>query len=201
MAVEILTETPIIPSSTLGPYRHADYVDLPDEARCELIYGRFYLMPSPALIHQIIASQLWLRLDAIAIAAGGLAVIAPMAVLLADHSTVEPDVTYVSATRLGIAKRWIEGIPDLVVEVLSPGTARRDRREKLRLYAESGVREYWIVDPEARQIEFLVASAGSAGRFVVALPDGHVYRSQVLPEIALDLADLWREVERRTPQG
>ncbi|HVT19691.1 MAG TPA: Uma2 family endonuclease [Thermoanaerobaculia bacterium] len=199
MAVEILTETPVVPSSTLGPYRHADYLELPDEPRCELIYGRFYLMHSPALIHQIIASQLWLRLDAIAVVAGGLAVIAPMAVLLADHSTVEPDVTYVSAERLGIAKRWIEGVPDLIVEVLSPGTARRDRREKLRLYAESGVREYWIVDPEVRQIEFLVASLGTAGRLEVALPDGDVYRSQVLPEIVLDLADFWREVECRTP--
>jgi Uma2 family endonuclease len=201
MAVEILTETPLIPPSTLGPYRHADYLELPDEPRCELIYGRFYLMPSPILLHQMVVFFLALRLNDMAREAAGLVVIAPMAVLLADHSTVEPDITYVSAERLGIARRWIEGVPDLVVEVLSPGTARRDRGEKLRLYAESGVREYWIVDPEARQIEFLVASGGTAGRFEVALPDGHVYRSQVLPEIVLDLADFWREVERRTPQG
>ncbi|HVT19692.1 MAG TPA: Uma2 family endonuclease [Thermoanaerobaculia bacterium] len=201
MAVEILTETPLLPSSTIGPYRHTDYLELPDDPRCELLYGRFYLMPPPVLLHQMIVLFLALRLNEMARAAGGLAVIAPMAVLLADHSTVEPDITYVSAERLGIAKRWIEGVPDLLVEVLSPSTARRDRGEKLRLYAESGVREYWIVDPEARQIEFLVASGGTAGRFEVALPDGHVYRSQILSEIVLDLADFWREVESRTPQG
>ena len=82
--------------------------------------------------------------------------------------------------------------PDLVVEVVSPGTSRRDRGEKLALYAESGIKEYWIVDPGERQVEFLV---NEAGRFVVALPAGAEYRSRALPEIRLDLVALWREVD------
>lgn len=110
---------------------------------------------------------------------------------MADHSVVQRDVIYVSAERLPIVGERIEGVPDLLVEVLSPGTARRDRGEKLKLYAESGVPEYWILDAAERQIEFLVNRNGS---FVVALPVDGVYRSQALPEVLLDLADFWGEV-------
>ena len=80
---------------------------------------------------------------------------------------------------------------------LSPGSARRDRGEKLSLYAQYGVREYWIFDPEGRQIEFLVHEAG---RFIVALPVAGEYRSQGLPEIHLDVTTFWRKVESRLPQ-
>jgi Uma2 family endonuclease len=64
------------------------------------------------------------------------------------------------------------------------------------LYAQAGIREYWIFDPEARQIEFLV---NEAGRFVVALPVAGRYHSQSLPEVHLDLAELWRQIEVRLP--
>ena len=83
------------------------------------------------------------------------------------------------------------------MEVLSPGTARRDRGEKLRLYAESGVREYWIVDLAERQIEFLI---NEDGRFVVALPVDREYRSPALPELRLDLETFWQGVADRLPR-
>lgn len=70
--------------------------------------------------------------------------------------------------------------------------ARRDRGDKLALYAETGIREYWIVDPAESQIEFLV---NEGGRFVVALPAGAEYRSVALPELHLDLLAFWREVD------
>jgi Uma2 family endonuclease len=105
---------------------------------------------------------------------------------------VQPDVFYISPQRKGLRGERIEGAPDLVVEVLSPGTARRDRSEKLALYAESGVREYWVADFFERQIEFLV---NEGGRFVVALPERGEYRSRVLPEIRIDLAAFWKRVE------
>ena len=71
-----------------------------------------------------------------------------MDVRLADHSVVQPDLIYVSRERsVACSTNAIRGAPDLVVEVLSPTTARRDLGEKLRLYAESDIREYWVVDP------------------------------------------------------
>lgn len=194
MAVALLREPPLHPYSDLGPYRRRDYEALPDEPRCELIFGRFYVSPSPLVLHQIVVSLLLRIMDDIASASGGLALPAPLDVHLADHSVVQPDVIFISAAQRGIAQRWVEGAPDLLVEVLSPGTARRDRGDKLGLYAESGIREYWIADPFERQIEFLV---NEGGRFVVALPDGEEYRSRILPEIRLHLPTFWQSVEAR----
>ena len=198
LPVEPLAESPVSPASELGPYRRADYARLPDEPRCELLYGRFYLSPSPTSLHQIVVFLLWRRLEEIASQSGGSALGAPLATALADHTVVQPDILYVTAERSAIVRERIEGAPDLVVEVLSPKTARRDRGEKLRAYAELGVREYWIADPAVRHVELLV---NRDGQFQVALPLDGVYRSAVLPEIALDLVDLWNEVERRTPRS
>src|SRR5262245_12515212 len=194
MAVALLKEPPLSPYTDLGPYRRKDYEALPDDPRCELIFVRFYVSPSPLIPHQIAVALLWRILDDIAMAFGGLALPAPLDVHLADHSVVQPDVLYISAARLDIAQRWVEGAPDLLIEVLSPGTARRDRGEKLALYAESGIREYWIVDSAERSIEFLV---NEDGRFIVALPEGEEYRSRVLPEIHLNIPAFWKAAEAR----
>ena len=192
MAIALLKEPPLVPTEDLGPYRSSDYEALPDQPRCELIYGRFYVSPSPRPWHQATILILGDKLRRIARPRGGRAFIAPLDVHLADHSVVQPDVIYISAERLSILQDWIRGTPDLLVEVLSPGTTRNDRGEKLRLYAESGVLEYWIIDPLERQIEFL---RNEGGHFVVVVPEGGVYRSQALPEVELDLVDFWREVE------
>lgn len=196
MSVALLEETPLSPSSRLGPYRIRDYQELPDRPRCELIHGRFYLSPSPTPLHQMVVFLLARLLARAVEPQGGLVLPAPLDVVLAGHSAVQPDVIYVSRDRRDIVGERIEGAPDLLVEVLSPGTVRRDRLEKLALYAESGVREYWIVDPEERQIEFLIHQGG---RFVVALPADDEYHSEVLPEVTLDLAELWRRVGGALP--
>jgi Uma2 family endonuclease len=133
----------------------------------------------------MVASILCQRLYLIARRTGGRAYIAPLDVTLADHSVVQPDVVYVAPENLGIVSDFITGAPDLVVEVLSLGTARRDRVEKLGLYAQSGIREYWIVDPVTQQIEFLVNRDGA---FVVVLPEGATYRSPALAGVEIDLA-------------
>src|SRR3954452_9559756 len=99
MTVALLKEPPLSPDSDLGPYRRQDYEALPDEPRCELIYGRFYLSPSPSRLHQITLIVLLRLLDDIALEAGGSAYVAPLDVHLADHSVVQPDVFYVAAAR------------------------------------------------------------------------------------------------------
>lgn len=194
MLADTLVESPLSPPSTLGPFRRQDYERLPEQPRYELIYGRLYLTPSPTWLHQIVALLLWHRLDRIACRTRGLALAAPLDVTLADHSVVQPDVIYLTRERRPIAGEHIEGAPDLLVEVLSPGSVRRDRGEKLRLYAESGVQEYWLVDPAARQIEFLV---NRDGRFQIAIAEDDRYASEALPDVELDLDELWREVEER----
>jgi Uma2 family endonuclease len=194
MGAVLLQEPPLTFPSDLGPYRREDYAQLPDEPRCELIFGRFHVRPSPSVLHQIVVGLLFEILNRFADAMGGLALLSPLDVILADHSVVQPDLVYISAERRTIVQDRIEGVPDFLIEIFSPGTARRDRGEKLALYLASGVREYWIVDPIERQIEFLTERDG---RFSVALPVGAEYRSEVLPEVRLNLATLWRKVDEK----
>src|SRR5258708_7936976 len=145
----------------LGPFRVRDYDQLPDQPRHELVFGRLYVTPSPFPRHQVVSEVLGRLLGRIADAADGLVFHAPLDVVLADHSVVQPDLIYFSAVRPRIAGKRIKAAPDLVVEILSPSTARFDRTKKQDLYAFSGVKEYWLVDQQRRQIEFLINEAGS----------------------------------------
>lgn len=184
------------PYVSTGPYRAADYWQLPDGVPIELIQGRFVVSPSPASAHQIVAAFLTGLFVDIARKTGGIAMSAPMDVLLSDETVLQPDVLYISKSRLGIVKQRVVGPPDLVIEIIS-GTARRDRVEKLDLYARFGVAEYWIVDPQTQLIEFLI---NENGRFVVQSPANDRYQSPLLPEVEIQLANFWREVEERLPQ-
>jgi Uma2 family endonuclease len=191
MTVGLRNESPVL---DLGPYRVRDYDQLPDQPRCELVLGRLVVTPSPFMGHQVVSDVLERHLDRIARAAGGFRFHAPSDVVLADHSVVQPDIVYLSASRLEIVANRIEGAPDLVVEILSRSTAGMDRGQKLKLYALAGVREYWLVSQEPRQVHFLV---NRGGRFVAAPASAGMYRSAVTPEIHLDVSKFWKQVDAR----
>jgi len=195
MELALFNEYPAYPPQELGPHRRSDYEILPDSPRCELIFGTFYKAPSPSLAHQLAALNIWRILDGISRTTGALAVAAPFDVALFDHSVVQPDVLYFSAARRKLVRDRAEGAPDLVVEVVSPSSARNDRIQKLRLYADSGVQEYWLVDAEGRHVQFL--RRHEDGYYRVVLPEGPIYQSANLLEIRLDLETYWREVEER----
>jgi Uma2 family endonuclease len=192
MAAELLIEAPLAPPVGLGAYRVEDYDRLPEQPRCELLLGRLYVTPSPSPEHQSVSLVICRHLDRSAERLGGRVYMAPLDVVLAEHSVVQPDVFYISASRLGIVQARVMGAPDLVVEILSPSSVRRDRGEKLSLYAQFGVLGYWLVDAQARQIEFLI---NEGGRFVVTQPAGLEYRPPALQGVRLDLAAFWSEVE------
>ncbi len=193
MTVTLLDQPPRTLPRSLGPYRRRDYITLPDEPRCELLYGRFYLSPSPLVVHQIIVGYLHRLFYDVAERTAGVTLVAPMDVHLVDHSVVQPDVIFISKQRRDLIESWVEGPPDLLVEVLSPGTASRDRVYKLNLYREHGVGEYWVVDPRQRRISFLVREDED---FVERTPEGSSYRSAAVPEIELDMDALWAVVDR-----
>ena len=116
---------------------------------------------------------------------------APVDVILADTTIVQPDLVHLDPTRAGlVSERGIEGRPTLVVEVLSPSAISIDRSTKRRLYQRFGVPHYWIVDPQALTIEAFSLAAGeyhppvrAAGERPVSLPP--------LPTLALVPACLW----------
>jgi Uma2 family endonuclease len=113
----------------------------------------------------------------------GEVLISPIDVILPDLANpVQPDLVFIANDRLHIVKEdFIEGIPDLIVEVLSPGNPAHDRRIKFRVYAQAGVREYWIIDPDARTVEINLLRGeayASAGSFEA----NEEIRSEVLPD-------------------
>jgi Uma2 family endonuclease len=196
MAVVYEHESPAAPRSGLGPYRAEEYFGLPEEPRCELLYGRLLVTPSPTARHQDVVLRLAEILLRHGRREGGRALVAPIDVVLADHTVVQPDVVYVSRARAGIVRDRVEGVPDLVIEVLSPRSARRDLGEKLRLYAEAGVAEYWVVDPETRRFELL---ENRGGEFVLRLPLEGRHRSAAVPGLELEVETFWRDLPGPDP--
>ncbi len=135
----------------------------------ELWEGELIMAPSPGALHQRISFRLARRLEQfVAEHQLGEVLVAPLDVILTPRRVVQPDIIYVSPAKQGIIQDRIRGVPDLIVEVVSPGTWRRDRIEKKALYEQFGVAEYWIVDPEGGMIEVFTLEQGSyrlLGRF------------------------------------
>jgi Uma2 family endonuclease len=182
------------PLTVAGPYRAADYWKLPEGEQVELIRGRLIMSPSPSSLHQIVVLRLARILERAEEATDGLMLISPMDVILSDDTILQPDLLYVAKERRGIVKNRVEGPPDLVMEILSPDSDRRDKTEKLDLYAKYGVAEYWIIDPSSQVIEFLLLNQG---RYVMMQPSDNHYQSPRLPEVEINLAAFWTEVDRR----
>lgn len=133
-----------------------DYMRLPEGTRAELIEGEIYMSPSPKEKHQRLVLNLASALKAFAEARGlGRIYVSPFDVHLPSGDIVQPDVIFVSRSRLDIIRDWIRGVPDLLIEAVSPDNPERDRAVKRDLYARNGVPEYWIVDPEERSVEIL----------------------------------------------
>ncbi len=139
-------------------FTYADYLETPDDERYELLNGELIMPPSPKEIHQHISGSLYLILGAFVREHSlGKVYFAPFDVVLSDANVVQPDLLFVSNARADIiTPDNIQGSPDMVVEILSPATAERDRTVKLDLYARHGVKEYWIVDPDTRTIMVLL---------------------------------------------
>jgi Uma2 family endonuclease len=125
-----------------------DYLAMPETmASHNLIQGRLYMSPTPIFRHQQVVGHIYRELFEFAAARGDIAILSPMDCHLPDGSVLQPDVIYINADRADIIDRWVMGAPDLVIEVLSPGTRRFDRSKKLAPYERNGVREAWLVDP------------------------------------------------------
>jgi Uma2 family endonuclease len=172
---------------------YEDYLDLPDDGKhYEILDGELSVTATPVIRHQRVSRNLGFLLHA-HVQGGGLGEIlkAPVTVMLAETTVVEPDLVFVSTARSGIiGERAIEGPPDLVIEILSPSTARRDRVIKMKLYARYGVDHYWIVDPEARILE-IFERRGRWYREAGSYTGDERFRSALLPGLAVDLGRVW----------
>jgi Uma2 family endonuclease len=173
-------------------WTYAEYCVLPqDFNRHEIIEGDHVVTPSPTTRHQGVLAKLT-SLLIVHVETHGLGVVlpAPMDVLLARTSVVQPDLLFVSRERLSIIKEAnIQGAPDLVVEVLSPSTAAIDRGGKMALYARYGVPHYWILDARHLSLETYEIREGEYELTSQFKKDDPV-KVRLFPDLAISLAQL-----------
>ena len=170
-----------------------DFVRFPDDGkRHELIDGEHYVTPSPNTKHQRISINLtvliggWLERNPI-----GELFHAPFDVVFSNFDVVEPDLLYLSNARAAeaLTALHVRGVPELVIEIGSPGTRKRDETIKRRLYERTGVSEYWVVDPKKDTIRVYRREGdgfGPATEFSVDA--GDVLTTSLLPGLEIPLA-------------
>jgi Uma2 family endonuclease len=170
-------------------FTYEDYVLLPEDRRYEVIDGELFLTPAPTPYHQIVGRRIQRAIeDHVEREALGVVLDAPCDVVLSRFDVLQPDIFFISASRRSvIGEKFISGAPDLVVEVLSPGTRRRDRVLKAKRYASFGVREMWIADPDKKTIEVFVNTGQVFRREALHAADD-VLRSPLLPGLEVPLA-------------
>lgn len=171
---------------TVEDFEHYD-----TDKHVELIDGDFKVSPPPSSKHQRVSRKIEFRLEQWVTAHQlGEVFDAPMDVVLSENDVFQPDLLFISKERLGIIKKKIEGPPDLIVEILSPNDENCDRVTKKDLYSKFGVREYWIVDPEAETI-MLLAFEKDRLEVKQTYPKGSVLKSMIVKDFELPLQEIF----------
>jgi len=168
-----------------------EYCSWDDDQRWELIDGQAWSMsPAPGFKHQQLAGALYALLWGQLKGKRCLAGIAHTDIVLSDYDVVQPDV-FVVCDRNKVTNQSIKGAPEIVIEVLSPSTSLKDRREKKRLYEKFGVQEYLLVDPVGQVVErFCLQDDGGWDKGEVFGPD-QIITFHFLPDVHVDLREVF----------
>lgn len=175
---------------------YEDYLGFPDDGkRHEVLDGEHAVTPAPSPRHQLVVSNL-LRLLGTFVHDRrlGRVIPAPLDVVLSEVDVLQPDLVFLAAERTDVlTPRHVAGPPDLVVEVLSETTRRRDEVTKRHLYELHGVAEYWIVDPELETVKVYrrAASGTFAAAAEVTAASAASLTSPLFPGLGLPLAALF----------
>lgn len=176
-------------------YTEDDYWNLPEDIRAELIDGKIYYMSAPSRMHQEILSSLFAEIKLHIRSKGGSCRVypAPFTVKLRENKddTVEPDITVI-CDRSKLTDKGCTGAPDWIVEIVSPSNPGHDYVRKLNLYADAGVREYWIIAPAEESVlvyireheRFHVATYTFKDKITVGIYD----------DLIIDFAELMAEI-------
>ena len=165
-----------------------------DGRRHEIIDGEHYVSPSPGTTHQAVSGNLyaalWNHLKAHPI---GAIFAAPFDVVLSDLDVLQPDLVYISRERARVlTELHVRGAPDLVVEIVSPGTRKTDEVTKRKVYERYGVQEYWVVDPELSAIKAYQRHIdGSARASELTAERDDVLTTPLLPGLTLRLTEVF----------
>ncbi len=169
-----------------------DLEQLPDDGkRYELFDGELIVSPAPIPKHQLTSSRCHRLLLRAEDAGWGVVMAAPIEVHFNQHRVTQPDLLFISRERLSIiGAKVILGAPDLVVEILSPGSRKADLGWKLTLYAQSGVPFYWVLDPVARTVRVYRLEQGDNVAEPLLRP-GQTLACPLFPGITTDVGQLF----------
>jgi Uma2 family endonuclease len=180
-------------------YTFKDYLTWPDTPRYELIDGVPYMMAGASDIHQEVLGNLHAQLHSFLKGKQCRVFVSPYDVRLKDNgfddTVVQPDV-FVVCDRNKITRTYLNGAPDLVIEIVSPSSGKLDRIIKFKRYQHAGIREYWVVDPADRSVHVYILNGGRYTSFVY--DDDEKIPAHVLPGCEIDLADVFPPKEDGT---
>jgi Uma2 family endonuclease len=163
------------------------------DERLELIDGELFVTPLPSPLHQDISGNLYTLFRSVVFESGrGRVYFAPLDVRLAENTIVQPDLVVILSDRSVLTEARVEGAPSLAVEIISPSTSDYDRVTKRNLYAQYGVPEYWLVDPDAKTVT--IFSDPRDGRYQTEQRVSDVAISATIPELSADLKALFAPV-------
>jgi len=183
-----------IAATRLGPFTYQDLLNTPEDGkRYEVLEGDLIVSPSPSWRHQRIVTRVFEMLLKAERAGHGKVVTAPMDVVMDEHDVTEPDLLFIVTQRTGITtETHVAGAPDLVVEVLSESTRKRDVITKRRIYERYGVLFYWMVDPEEETVRVCQLRDGKYSEPVI-LRAGQDLSCPLFPGVAVDVASFFGE--------
>ncbi len=183
----------VLPKEKVSFEEYIEWLD--EDTRAEWVDGEIVLMPSPASLEHQNAGLFLSSVLNIYVQANNLGhvVFAPYVMKLAAIARGrEPDIIFVRKDREHLLTRhYLDGPADLAVEIVSPDSKKRDRKEKFAEYERAGVREYWIFDPDHQKAEFYQLGEDGRYRRVTIGADG-VYRSKVVAGFWLRVDWLWQ---------
>ena len=187
-----------MPSASPTKFTYEDLLLFPDDGkRHELIDGEHDVTPWPNARHQLIVGNLHFALrDHLRARLLGVVMLAPFDIVLSDFDVVEPDLIYFTRQRYEevVGTKNAEGPPNLAVEVLSPGTRRKDEIIKRKLYERMGIEEYWVVDPDIDTVKVYRLKGDVYERVAeLTLERQDSLTSPLFPGLVLPLADVFAQ--------
>jgi Uma2 family endonuclease len=174
---------------------YEDYLLFPEDGlRHEILDGEHYVTSAPSRWHQAASRNLtyffagFLRRNLL-----GSIFTAPFEVVLSEHDIVQPDLLFISKERLGIlTEKNVQGAPDLIIEILSDTTQRRDKTLKRDIYERFGVLEYWLVDPQRQTVRvFRSSDAGFVAALDLSAAAADVLATPLLPGLEIPVAEIF----------
>lgn len=173
-------------------YTFEDWLSWEEDVRAEIIDGELIMMAPPTQQHQGILGEVYRQLANFLKGKPCKVFPAPFGVRLSenDDTALEPDIVVV-CDKSKLDGKICNGAPDMVVEILSPSTSRRDKLVKFNLYLKAGVREYWIVDPDTKTVSAYILQDGEY--ITKAYGDEDTVDVQVLEGCQINLTDVFAE--------